>query len=383
MPTAMSQTSRILLLLVLIQAIGCTSQPTQPRVPSRYEGLRFLDQIESAFAISNDSPLLAEQIMPTARRPAQRTPASCWPAVVHLSALAEAARLDSARFNDVQKFVAATDAYWLASSNEERGGYNAFASTTTPDRYYDDNAWMCLALLDAYDATRDQALLTRARRALVFALSGSDDRADGGVYWRELSRTGKYACSTAPTILACLRMDATTGRFEFRAPAAVLYRWINKNLQDKDALFFDHVTLGGQVDKTKISYDSATMIQVNCWWFDSTGNKWFLEEAQRIARAAAAFWLDGATGGVHDDGAQAHRLVDALLDLYARDGDPRWLAAAQRTSGFLAALHADPNGWHPSKWDIVPRGEPLNLVRLIDQSCCARTILRTARASQQ
>jgi hypothetical protein len=378
----MSKTSRILFALVLIHAAaGCTSQPTRPRVPTRYEGLRFLDQIQSSFAISGDSPLLAEQIMPTARRPAQRTPASCWPAVVHLSALAEAARLDSARFNDVQKFIAATDAYWLASG-EERGGYNAFAGSTTPDRYYDDNAWMALALLDAYEATRDQALLTRARRALIFALSGSDDRADGGIYWRELSRTGKYACSTAPTILACLRMDAITGRFEFRAPAAVLYRWINKNLQDKDGLFFDHVTLGGQVEKTKISYDSATMIQVNCHWLDSTGNKWFLEEAQRIARSAGAYWLDGATGGVHDDGAQAHRLVDALLDLHARDPDPRWLGSAQRTSSFLAVRHADPNGWHPSKWDVIPR-EPMNLVRLIDQSCCARTILRTARASQQ
>jgi uncharacterized protein YyaL (SSP411 family) len=345
-----------------------------------------LDHINGLFRVSNDTALLAEQITPSARRPPPRVTASCWPSAVHVSALAEAVRADRGRADALKQFVEATDAYWVGSGGGSRlGGYNAFAGTpaasAAPDRYFDDNAWMCLALLDAHEATRDPDYLSRARRALEFALSGTDASAGGGIYQSERERTGKYACSTAPTIVACLRMDAITGRFEFRAPAAVLYRWINEHLQDTDGLYFDHVTLGGQVDRAKFSYNTAMMIQANCLWSDSTGNPWFLEEAQRLAAAASAFWLDGATGGVHDDGALAHLLIGALIELHARDADPRWLGLAQRCSAFLAWRHADPNGWHPRRWDVVAT-EPLAQVRLIDQSCVARTILRTARYAQ-
>ena len=48
------------------------------------------------------------------------------------------------------------------------------------DKYYDDNAWLVITFLEAYETTRDPRYLTRADETLKFVLSGWDEKGGGG-----------------------------------------------------------------------------------------------------------------------------------------------------------------------------------------------------------
>ena len=62
-------------------------------------------------------------------------------------------------------------------------------------RYYDDNAWIGLALTQLHLQTGDAGVLEHARRVFRFVAQGQD--ADGGVRWVE-GRRSRNTCSTAP-----------------------------------------------------------------------------------------------------------------------------------------------------------------------------------------
>lgn len=356
--------------LALLAAGGCQSPPMpQPRL--RSAGLELLLLTEAAFY--RDDRLCAEEIAadgtPTAHA------ARCWPAAVHLSALCAAARVEPGWRRRLNEYIAALDAHRADGA----GGYDASAYPPKPDRYYDDNAWIALAMLEAHELTGDAAHLARARAALDFALGGEDGTLGGGVWWHEQRKSSKHACSTAPTIVACLRFYRRTGEQAYLDAAERLTGWINQALLDpSDGLYFDHVRLDGALDRTKFSYNTALMIAADCAWFDQTGDVTHLRRARRAAASAVRFWVirrPGETrGAIRDDAAFASLLAEALLDLYRRDGDARWRSAAVEAAGFVASRNADPSGWHPSKWDALPVA-PLPRVRLIDQSAAVRAMI--------
>ena len=65
-------------------------------------------------------------------------------------------------------------------------GYDAYLSSPgNSDKYYDDNAWMVLTFVEAYEKTGERKYLLRAVEALRFVLSGWDEKLGGGIYWRE------------------------------------------------------------------------------------------------------------------------------------------------------------------------------------------------------
>jgi len=96
-------------------------------------------------------------------------------------------------------FFQGMEGYWC-----KRGGvygYNAYLSKTGDDRYYDDNDWMAIAFAEACVVTRNKIYRGRAEETLRFVLSGWDDKAGGGIYWREDHRS-KNTCANAPAATA-------------------------------------------------------------------------------------------------------------------------------------------------------------------------------------
>lgn len=358
------------LLALLLVAVGCHHQPT-PQPALRSAGLELLLQTEAQFY--RDDRLCADAIVdgqPTAHA------AHCWPASMHLSALCAAAKVDRSWRRRLDEYITAMDAHRPAG-----GGYDASAYPPKPDRYHDDNAWMALALLEAYGLSGDAEHLARAKTALSFALAGEDSTLGGGIWWRESERKSKHACSVAPTIVACLRMYRIGGDRRYLESAERLTEWIEKTLRDPaDGLYFDHVRIDGTIDRVKFSYNSALMIAARCAWFDVTDDLRHLGHARRIADAATRRWVVlwpmAARGAIRDDAFFAAWLVEALLELYRRDGDSRWHAAAVAAVTFVARRNADPAGWRPAKWDAIPTA-PLRTVRLIDQSAAVRAMLLT------
>ena len=250
------------------------------------------------------------------------------------------------------------------------------------DRYYDDNEWVVLAMAEAYDVTADPALKVRAEQAMQFVLSGEDKKLGGGIYWREQEKTSKNTCSNGPAIAAALRLYQITRRPEYLVTARRLYIWTNAHLQDTDGLYWDNIKLNGTVEKTKWSYNTALMLRANCLLYQETHEKPYLEEAQRLARAAEAQWVKPETGAIADGGKFAHLLCEAFLYLSDQETDPanvtHWRSLVRRALTFVHDHVRDANGHYGDHWDNAVT-EPLNKFSLIDQASAARAFLVCAR----
>jgi rhamnogalacturonyl hydrolase YesR len=301
-----------------------------------------------------------------------------WPAGVQLSALVTAAQVDPQRYAPAMNRYADAIVKRYRSDANDVVGLSVLPELASPDRYYDDNAWIVLGLADAYELTHDARQLDHARELMRFVLSGEDQTLAGGIWWRENRKTSKNTCSNAPAIVGCLRLHQLThGRSDLDA-AQRLYAWTNAHLQDPgDGLYWDNVRLNGRVNRTKWTYNTALMLRANVLLLSATGEQRYRDEARRLAAAAIARWVDPNNGAIRDEAAFAHLLVDALLELHAIDLDPRWREAATGAIRFLHEHARDATGWYGRRWD-APR-DAKNPPRLIDQASAARAYFRAAR----
>jgi hypothetical protein len=240
-----------------------------------------------------------------------------------------------------------------------------------PDRYYDDNAWVALDLIETWKILGERKYLDWAEKTVAFILTGEDDKLGGGLYWRENEKKSKNTCANAPSALACLKLYQATGKKEYLDVGRRLYGWTREHLQDPATkLYWDHVALSGKVDKTTWSYNTALMMK-------SARLLGRLDANARIGpdstEAAKRRWLTPDKGLIKDDMAFAHLLFEAFLD---RDFDS--------PGPFLEGLHArarDTNGHYGKRWDDVA-ASPRTQWRLIDQASAARAYLMGYLASK-
>lgn len=361
-------------------AYGAAADGAESMTPSAAEvqewGEETLGTIRQDFWLE-DEGLYAERV---GRRRWRRTqPAFMWGAGVQLSALAGAARLNADQFTvPLAEYAKVLKSYWHEHNGV--GGYDVQPNSIGADRYYDDNAWIVLALVEAFETSQDQQYLDDASKTLEFVLSGEDDTLGGGIYWRENEKESKNTCSSAPATVGALRLYQHTQRQEDLATSRRLYAWTCLHLQDEeDGLFWDNIALDGRVDRRKFSYNSALMIRANCLLYEITKEAKYLAEAQRIAAAAQSQWVDSKTGAMKDTGKFAHMLLEAFLAVHQQDGNPQWLQLATRIAAYVRNELRDPNGRYSSHWDRPPT-EALRSFQLIDQASAARAFVAVADA---
>jgi len=122
-------------------------------------------------------------------------------------------------------------------------------------RYYDDNAWVGLALLE-------RGHVAEAARLLAFLRQGSVPQADGsiGVRWAEGGES-LHACSTGSTGLVALRLAAAT-EVESTAMVGLALGCTSflEGLLDADGLVADNRQADGSVDPAVYTYNQALLI---------------------------------------------------------------------------------------------------------------------------
>lgn len=366
------------------QAVGAVASSKD--LAARYQtwGEEVLDKIESDYLIKSRR-LYASRSADTAqaRRDQGRELAMAWACGVQLSALGEGAALNPGKYQrPLNAFITALDVY---IQPDKLGGYDVWPCPKPKDRYYDDNAWIVLGLIKAYEITNRRAFLTRAEAAMRFVLSG-EDKKDGGIFWRETEHGSKHACSTGPTIVAALELHRihkklSSRKNDYLDTALRLHKWMHDTLRDTDGLYWDHIRVDGHAHKDKVSYNSGLMIRAECLLYEETGDEKYLREAQRIARASLRQWM--REGGRTDDvGRFSHLLIGGLLELHKIDNDPAWLQTAGALCEYLHAKVRDENGLYPNGWG-APTTTPLSKVDLLDQASAAHLYLETARAYKE
>ena len=299
----------------------------------------------------------------------QSGPAFCWGVGVTLSALNSAAKADPSWKDELRSYVYATRVYW-----NEKGpvpGYDVLPGPKDVDRYYDDNEWMVMALADASDVLNDKKVLSWAEDTLRYVLSGEDERLGGGIFWHEPKKESKNTCSNAPAIAACLAVYQRTRKPMYLAEARKLYTWTKMSLQDpRDLLYWDNVNLSGKVDETKFSYNTALMIRSASVLAAMTGEGGYKADAEQMARASEARWVDPATGAIKDGGRFAH----LLLESWAYVPTPERQAKARRALTWLRDNCRAPRGRFGPRFDRVSDPSQTKF-ELIDQASAARALM--------
>ena len=307
-------------------------------------------------------------------------PSFLWGGGVQLSALVAAARWDPESRPWLDEYTTALDAYWNPAGPV--AGYDCLPVPKPVDRYYDDNVWLALAWIEAYDAFRDPVYLAHAKRTMTYVLSGWDEQLRGGIYWRESDKKSKNTCINAPAAVACLRL-AELGERDYAERGFQLLDWTVEHLyDDRDGLFFDNVAVAdGKVTDWKFSYNAA--LPIRAWLAaarltNGERAKGYLDHAIRTADAGLKKWCL-ADGTFYDSLRFDHLFADALLELSAETGDPQYAAAVMGGAERLHELGPDPNGHYPGK--LGKSGEPTKLLdqcELIDQASAARWYLAAA-----
>ena len=162
-----------------------------------------------------------------------------WP----LCALIQAA--NEAEVNDTLKdymspVMKAIDQYY--SNIPPAPAYQAYVvKEEKDDRFYDDNQWVAIACIDAYNRTHKQHYLDISEMIYRFMMTGYDTISGGGLYWKEGDKTTKNTCSNGPGILVALQLYKINHNKNYLDTALVLYNWVNAHLQSPQGVYYDNI----------------------------------------------------------------------------------------------------------------------------------------------
>jgi hypothetical protein len=208
----------------------------------------------------------------------------------------------------VQDRFAALERYW-----DSRVSPPAYASYVLSegggDNYYDDNAWIALALIQYYRMGLTSSL-DRAKQLFASSQSGWDtdpsDRYPGGVFWVKqgvgygLSNHDRGCGATAGYAELGFHLHLITGSAMYdgdgtvaAAPTSLgannMLNWVATYLDSTrrgSGLYWNVVRRDGSIDTNLWSYNQGVMIGANVLRYQLTANSAYLDQAAATAGTA-------------------------------------------------------------------------------------------------
>jgi hypothetical protein len=220
--------------------------------------------------------------------------------------------------SDVQDRLSGLERYW------DRFTFTPAYCSSVPgffggggDKYYDDNAWVALALIQAHRmGLSTSSSLRRAEQLWKFAQKGWDTnrhaRIPGGVFWVQ-QRTGagltnhdRGTGATAGYAELALHLRELTGNAAFDGDgepiarpraigAANMANWVARYVdrsESGDGPFWNVARPDGSIDTNLWSYNQGVMLGARVLQYRASGDASFLDLAERIARQTLATFGD-------------------------------------------------------------------------------------------
>jgi rhamnogalacturonyl hydrolase YesR len=210
------------------------------------------------------------------------------------------------------------------------------------DRFYDDNQWVGIASLDAYERTKNTQYLEQGLLVYRFMMTGFDTVSGGGLYWKEKDYTTKNTCSNGPGVLVALQLYNATGNKTYLDTAILLYNWTKKNLLSPEAVYYDNIQLpSGKIDKKAYAYNTGTMLQSSAMLYGITKEKKYLQHAQELAEGSLKkFFIKNRFPGHYWFNVV---LLRGYIDLYKIDGERKFIKAMEQEAEAIWQNEKDNN----------------------------------------
>jgi predicted alpha-1,6-mannanase (GH76 family) len=228
--------------------------------------------------------------------------------------------------------------------------------------FYDDENWMALSLMRAFDWTNDRTYLDRAVTLFQDITSAWDSTSarPGGIWW-DRAHTQKATASNAGPVITGARLTAKTGDTTHLAFARRVYdHWRSTMVDAMTYQVADHVNPDGTIVRWRFTYNEGLMIGAAVELYLATGEARYLSDAHAIAAAmlrdqtrataAGAVLFDGTNAGCTGDCAQfkgiGYRYLAALYRLDPSHAEYRpvlqgsaeavWSLARNATTGLFS-----------------------------------------------
>jgi hypothetical protein len=222
-----------------------------------------------------------------------------WPygaAMQSTVALAKMPEIGEKYKTDIQDRLDGLAAYW--NDTKAPFGYDSYVRAPLGgggDKFYDDNDWIAIELIKIYHITGDVSALDRAKELFELQVYGWDTdpshACPGGVFWTQASWSkDRNTVSNAPAAQIGLYLYEITKDAHYLDWAKKMYNWVNDCMQAPNGLYWDHIDLNGNIDKTQWSYNQGTMIGASVLLYKATGEKAYLNKAESIADAAIKYY---------------------------------------------------------------------------------------------
>ncbi|WP_428329409.1 glycoside hydrolase family 76 protein [Mucilaginibacter sp.] len=263
-----------------------------------------------------------------------------WPLCAYIQAANEMEVIDPSK-DYMQPVEKAIDQYY--TDKLPFAGYQASVTKEKPDsRFYDDNQWVAIAYLDAYNRNHKKRYLEKSEMICRYMLGGLDTVAGGGFYWNEGDKSSKNTCSNGPGILVLLQLYNITHNKAYLNTALDVYKWVNKTLQAPDSIYYDNIRLRDlKIGKAKITYNLGTMLQSNVLLYHITKDHKYLGVAEGIAKAGRKyFFKKGRLPGGYWFNAV---MLRGYQELYKVDGNKDWVNFYQEDADAIWNTERDAN----------------------------------------
>ncbi|MBQ7354062.1 MAG: hypothetical protein IJW62_00920 [Clostridia bacterium] len=173
------------------------------------------------------------------------------------------------------------------------------------DYYYDDDAWICIQFLNAYELLKDDQFLAEAEETLQFLWTGWDDVLGGGIYW-DKTYGGKNTCANGPVAIAFLWAYQLTQKEEYLEKGRMIYDWCREKLLDGD-LYIDSLGVDGGRNNWKAAYNQGTMIYAGAQLYEITGDETYLNQARATNKATISLMFTGRGNATRMNGNPIYR----------------------------------------------------------------------------
>lgn len=271
-------------LLLVIILVSCTpSEDT--KIDNLYykEAEVLLDKIYDDFWIEGANRFKSYHPEDTTPNSEYRGTAALWGYGAMMTAVSSGLRVnpkDQKLIDRAHQIVTELEQYRYPSI---RYRYYTAIVGSSGEAYYDDNAWVVLALYEMAVALDNDEYMQISREVLDYVLSGESE--DGGVYWKE-SVVSRNVAAIGPAIIGALLHYQNNPEPHLLETAIRLYDWTVEVLKDpSDHVYWDNAIKQEngteKIEFTKWTYNSGTMIWSGLLLHEITGEEKYLTEASK------------------------------------------------------------------------------------------------------
>jgi predicted alpha-1,6-mannanase (GH76 family) len=152
--------------------------------------------------------------------------------------------------------------------------------------FYDDENWMALALMRAFDLTGNTAYLARAESLFTDIMAAWDTTCcgsvPGGVWW-DRAHTQKATASNEGAVVTGARLYEHTKKTAYLDFAKQVHTYWTANMIDASHQVADHIAPNGTITRWKFTYNEGLAIGASVALARATGDAKYLGLAHDVA----------------------------------------------------------------------------------------------------